>query len=77
MPSPMTPATNSGISHQLKQDGQRVIQNVNQDGNQSLQQLADRQRDHSHRYDDQVVDACAGRALGYREPLVADVILQC
>jgi|GraSoiStandDraft_25_1057303.scaffolds.fasta_scaffold721662_2 hypothetical protein len=70
MPSPINWAVSNGNSHQLQQNGKGVIQNVNQDGKHSLQQLADSQRDHNQRHDNQVLDACAGRAFRYG-PVVA------
>jgi hypothetical protein len=59
----------------LQQNGKGVIQNVNQDGKHGLQQLADSYRDQDQRYDDQVIEARAGRASRYG-PVVAEFIVQ-
>ena len=65
MPSPINWAVSNGNSNQLQQNGKGVIQNVNQDGKHSLQQLADSYRDHNQRHDDEVLDADGGRAFRY------------
>src|ERR1700746_60131 len=75
MPSPINRAISQWDPHQLQQNGKGVIQNVNQDGKEGLQQLADSQRDHNQRHDDQVLNACAARAFRY-DPLIADFIVQ-
>ncbi|OLB73439.1 MAG: hypothetical protein AUI16_17170 [Alphaproteobacteria bacterium 13_2_20CM_2_64_7] len=59
----------------MQQNGKGVIQNVNQNGKDGLQQLAASYRDQNQRYDDQVIQACAGRAFR-RRPVAAEFIVQ-
>jgi membrane peptidoglycan carboxypeptidase len=52
-----------GKSEQLQQDGERIVQDMDQDRQQGMEQLARGERDHGQRQDDHVVDAGAEFAL--------------